>query len=136
MDICKGIRDNQNVQTFIAQTVAANSRALTTRPQIVSAAPPREEVNKLFMSTVSHDLPMMGHNPNAVVNFTATFAAQNDAERLRRSQSTQEKVMSDDPASRRSSPAKRSPSSVCCKSPTWSLSFDTSLATIFLMCSS
>jgi hypothetical protein len=54
------------------------------------------------MTAVSHDLPMISQTPvhqvgqqltNAVGNFTATFVAQNEAERLQRSTSIQEKVM-------------------------------------------
>jgi hypothetical protein len=85
----------------VAQTVRAGGRAITTQAQFASA-PPREEVNKLIMTIVGQDLPMMGHAPihqvgqqitNAVGQFTATFVAQSEADRLRRSETSQSKEM-------------------------------------------
>jgi hypothetical protein len=81
----------------VAQTLGSGIK----RHPFVSA-PPREEVNRLIMSNVGRDLPLMGQTPihqvgqqltNAVGNFTATFVAQNEAERLRRSSASQSSVM-------------------------------------------
>jgi hypothetical protein len=81
----------------VAQTVGAG---IMRRPLV--SAPPREEVNRLIMSNVSRDLPLIGQTPihqvgqqltNAVGNFTATFVAQSEAERLRRSDTSQSTTM-------------------------------------------
>jgi hypothetical protein len=85
----------------IAHTSTANHQALTTRLDF-APAPNKQEINELIMTAVSQDLPMMGQAPihlvgqqitNAVGHFTATFIAQNEADRLRRSESSQAKVM-------------------------------------------
>jgi hypothetical protein len=81
----------------VAQTLGSG---IKRRPFV--SVPPREEVNRLIMSNVSRDLPLMGQTPihqvgqqltNAVGNFTATFVAQNEAERLRRASASQSSVM-------------------------------------------
>jgi hypothetical protein len=88
----------------VAQTVDTNGRSLVTRSPFTSA-PHREEINHLIMTIVGRDLPMMGHTPIHQVgeqltkelgNFTATYVAQNEADRIRREQSSESLKMTID----------------------------------------
>jgi hypothetical protein len=88
----------------VAQTVDDVGQSLVTRSEFLSA-PYREEVNHLIMTIVGHDLPMMGHAPihqvgeqitNALGNFTATYVAQNEADRLHRIESSESSRMTID----------------------------------------
>ena len=71
----------------VAQTLGSGIK----RHPFVSA-PPREEVNRLIMSNVSRDLPLLGQTPIHQVGQQLTNA-QNEAAQLRRSSASQSTVM-------------------------------------------